>query len=90
MNRAVWVVSLNTIMQIDAVGDAFLLPQGAFDKITPPIYERHVRAFFATRMCIRLVSGCAAGFAPNGVSCAMLRTGLIARRYAILGKQAAS
>lgn len=65
MNRAVWVVSLNTIMQIDAVGDAFLLPQGAFDKITPPIYERHVRALFCYSLVYSLGFGLRCKLCPK-------------------------
>lgn len=43
MNRAVWVVALNAIMQTAAGNGTFGFADGAFDKLSPPIYEREAR-----------------------------------------------
>lgn len=50
MNRAVWNVALNAIMQASGNGTNFRLPTGAFDKLTPPIYERDVRHLTLARV----------------------------------------
>lgn len=43
MNRAMWVVALNAIMQTTASANGtFAFAPGAFDKLTPPVYERDV------------------------------------------------
>lgn len=48
MNRAVWVVALNAIMQTTAgANGTFSFAPGAFDKLSPPIHESDVRATFA-------------------------------------------
>ena len=44
MNRAVWVVALNAIMQTKATADGgFSFAPGAFDQLSPPIHESDVR-----------------------------------------------
>lgn len=44
MNRAVWVVALNAIMQTAAAAEGgFSFAAGAFDQLSPPIHESDVR-----------------------------------------------
>jgi hypothetical protein len=44
MNRAVWVVALNAIMQTTAAADGgFSFAPGAFNQLSPPIHESDVR-----------------------------------------------
>ena len=44
MNRAVWVVALNAIMQADTSREGRILLPRAFDAVPAPIYLRQVRS----------------------------------------------
>jgi hypothetical protein len=55
MNRAVWVVALNAIMQTTATAEGgFSFAPGAFDQLSPPIHESDVRT--SLLICLWIVA----------------------------------